>query len=214
MKILLLISLILSTTSAKPFEEVLKVYLNKKLSSFERIEFSIIQMPKDFRKVEINNEKNLKLVKNYAYVPVKIYDEKNNISLALVTARVKLFKTVLVTKQKLNGNSSLTEAMFETKLEDVASVDGNLVDAKDLHLYRSKGLIREGTILSKDFVELIPIINNGDKIVLHTGKNGVEVTLEAVTREDGHLGQVIRVQANNRIFKAKVIDKYNLMLVE
>lgn len=214
MKIFLFILLAFTTLQAIPFEEVLKVYLNKKLSSYERIEFSIIQMPKDFRKVEINNEKNLKLVKNYAYVPVKIYDGKNNISLALITARVKLYKTVLVSKQKFNVNDILNESMFESRLEDVASINGNLVETKDLHLYRSKGLIREGTILSKDLVELIPIINSGDKIVLHSGKNGVEVTLEAVTREDGLLGEVIRVQANNRIFKAKVIDKYNLMLVE
>ncbi len=214
MKFLLFILLGFVTLQAKPFEDELKSYLQSKLGSYEKYEYQVVQKPKGFKRMKINNEKSFRLVKNYAYVPVKIYDEKNNASSALLTVRVKLFKTVFVTIQKVNAGENLFATMFERKLEDIASLDGNLVGEQDLSLYRSKVLVKEGTVLTKELVELIPIVNKGEKVIVHAGKNGVDVTIDAVTRQDGCPGDVISVQANNKIFKAKVIDKYNLTLVE
>lgn len=199
---------------AKSFDNELKSYLHSKLSSFEKIEYSIVKMPGNFKRIEINSERDLKLVKNFAYVPVKVIDGNESVSSAVLTVKVKLYNQVLVAHQNIDANNNLENGMFSRKLEDVSLIKSNFIDVNEVKLYRSKVSIKEGMILSGDLVELIPIINKGDKVVVHTGKNGVDVSLEAITREDGLSGEVIRVQANNKIFKAKVIDKYNLMLVE
>ncbi|MEW6654024.1 MAG: flagellar basal body P-ring formation chaperone FlgA [Bacteroidota bacterium] len=214
MKFLLLILLGFFSLQAKSFDEAMKTYLHNNLSSFDKIEYSVVQMPRNFGRIEINNDKKMKLVKNFAYVPVKVFDKNDNVSLAFITVKVKLYKTALVAVQKVSANEILTEALFQSKMKDVASIESSLIEPRDLNLYRSRVSMKEGTILSKDFVELIPIINKGDKVIIHAGKNGVDISLEARAREDGHLGEIIRVQVESKIFKAKVIDKYNLMLVE
>jgi len=214
MKILILILIGFSALQAKSFDQELKAYLNTKLTSYERVEFTITKMPKNFKSIKINNERELKLIKNNAYVSVKIYDGRGNESLALITLKVKLFKKVLVANKKINANEILTPSMFKIKFEDVSQIDAGLVEEKDLELYKSRFIIKEGSILSLGMVEIIPAVNSGDKVVMHTGKNGVEVSLEALAKEDGLVGDIIRVQANNRVFKAKIIDKYNIMLVD
>lgn len=214
MKVFFFILIGFLSIHAQQFENELKSYLKSKLGAYEKFEYQVVQTPRGFKKMEINSEKVFRLVKNYAYVPVKLYDEKNNQSYALLTVRVKLFKTVFVSIQKINSAENLFPTMFERKLEDVATLDGNLVDEKDLSLYRSKVLIKEGAVLSREQIELIPLVNKGEKVIVHAGKNGVDITLDAVTRQDGCTGDVISVQANSKVFKAKVIDKYNLILVE
>jgi flagella basal body P-ring formation protein FlgA len=75
-------------------------------------------------------------------------------------------------------------------------------------------MIKSGTILTSDMIEEIPIVNKGNKVIVHAGKNGVDIAVDALTRQDGCAGDIISVQASNKIFKAKVIDKFNLTLVE
>jgi flagella basal body P-ring formation protein FlgA len=214
MKILFLILFGFITLNAKPFEDELKSYLDSKLGFYEKYEYQIVRMPKGFKRIEISDEKQFRLAKNYAYVPVKTYDEKNNPSATFITLNVKLYRTVYVSTQKINAGETLFQTMFESRLQDIASLDGGFIDEHDLSLYRSKVLIKEETILTRELVELIPIINKGEKVVVHAGKNGVDITIEAVTRQNANAGDVISIQANNKIFKARVIDKYNLTLVE
>ncbi len=214
MKALLLILLGFVSLYADTFDAQLKTYLREKLSMFEKFEYQIVQAPKSYSKMEINSEKNFRLVKNYAYVPVKIYDKQNVVSVSLLTVRVKLFKSVLFSIGNINQNEILTASMFSQKLEDVASFADKVIDPDKLVNKRSRLLIKAGTILTVDMLESIPAINKGDKIVVHAGKDGVDISVDAISRQDGCVGDVISVQSNNKIFKAKVIDKFNLTLVE
>ena len=214
MKALLLILLGFVSLYADTFDAQLKTYLREKLSMFEKFEYQIVQAPKSYSKMEINSEKNFRLVKNYAYVPVKIYDKQNVVSVSLLTVRVKLFKSVLFSIGNINQNELLASSMFSQKLEDVASFADKVIDPDKLVNKRSRLLIKAGTILTVDMLESIPAINKGDKIVVHAGKDGVDISVDAISRQDGCVGDVISVQSNNKIFKAKVIDKFNLTLVE
>jgi flagella basal body P-ring formation protein FlgA len=76
-------------------------------------------------------------------------------------------------------------------------------------------LIRAGTILSEEIIEPIPAVNKGDKVVLHTGGLGVDVSIDVTARQDGSVGDVISVYSNgNKFYKGKIVDKSNLTLVE
>lgn len=214
MKILLFILIGFVSLQAKPFEDELKSYLQSKLSSYEKFEYQIVPTLSGYKKIEINNDKSFRLVKNYAYVPVRVYDAKNQVSTSLLTVKLKLYKTVFVSAQKINPNESLSVSWFDSKLHDVSSLSSACVNEAELTTLRSRVLIKEGTVLTRELVELIPIIFKGEKVIVHAGKNGVDISIDAVTRQDANAGDVISVQANSKIFKAKVIDKYNLMLVE
>lgn len=214
MKTLFLILLGYVSLFANSFDAQLKTYLQEKFGAYEKFEYQVIQAPKVFSKMEINTEKNFRLVKNYAYIPVKVYDKQNALNFSVLTVRVKLYKTILVSTRNINQNEPLGSSSFELKLNDVASYEDKTVGSLEIKNKRSKVLIKSGTILTKDLIEEIPLINKGDKVVIHAGKDGVDISVDAISRQDGCAGDVISVQSNNKIFKAKVVDKFNLTLVE
>ncbi len=214
MKTLFLILLGYVSLFANSFDSQLKSYLQNKFAAYEKFEYQVIQSPKDFFKIEINTEKNFRLVKNYAYVPIKIYDKQNSSSLSVLTVRVKLYKTILVSVKNISQNEPLDLSLFETKLDDVSLYEDRTVNSHEIKNKRSKVLVKSGTVLTKELMEEIPLINKGDKVVIHAGKDGVDISVDAISRQDGCAGDVISVQSNNKIFKAKVIDKFNLTLVE
>ncbi len=194
----------------------LKSYLNEKLKNYVRYEYQIVQAPQNYSRIEINHERQSRLTKNYFYIPVKVYNSKNSPSGALLTVRVKLFKNVLVAGNDIKRNENLSVDVFNKKIEDVSLYAGKTLNVDDdLAKYRAKVLVKSGTILSEDMIEPIPIINKGDKIVLHTGGSGVDVSIDVIARQDGCAGDVISVYANgSKLYKAKIIDKNNLTLVE
>lgn len=198
------------------FDARLKKYLDEKLSGFVKYEYQILQAPAAYTRIEINEEKNFRRSKNYAYIPVKVYDTNNFVSASLLTVRIKLFKNVFAASKKIQKNEKLLRSLFIVKIADVSLFEEKTVDtANDLSNFRSKVLIKEGTILSENLIEEIPVVNKGDKLILHAGGIGVDVTIDVVARQDGYLGDVVSVYSNgNKLYKGKIVDKNNLTLVE
>ncbi len=194
----------------------LKNYLNDKLNKYVKYEYQIVQVPQNYSRIEINYEKQSRLIKNYFYVPVKIYDSKNLPSGALLTIRVKLYKNVLVASNEIRRNENLSANLFDVKIEDVSLYEGKTLNVDDnLANFRSKVLVKAGTILSKYMIEPVPIVSKGDKIILHTGRTGVDISIDVIARQDGCAGDVISVYANgSKLYKGKIVDKNNLTLVE
>ncbi|MHB8907061.1 MAG: flagellar basal body P-ring formation chaperone FlgA [Melioribacteraceae bacterium] len=198
------------------FNAQLKKYLDEKLNSYAKYEYQIIQAPKNYSRIEISDDRKSRLDKNYFYLPVKIYDNKNFASLSLLTIRVKLYKNVFSASREIKRNENLLPNMFEVKMADVSLYGDNVVNVtEDISNYRSRVLVRTGTILSEEIIEPIPAVNKGDKVVLHTGGFGVDVSIDVTARQDGSVGDVISVYSNgNKFYKGKIVDKSNLTLVE
>ncbi|MHB8931316.1 MAG: flagellar basal body P-ring formation chaperone FlgA [Melioribacteraceae bacterium] len=198
------------------FNAQLKKYLDEKLNSYAKYEYQIIQAPKNYSRIEISDDRKSRLDKNYFYLPVKIYDNKNFASLSLLTIRVKLYKNVFSASREIKRNENLLPNMFEVKMADVSLYGDNVVNVtEDISNYRSRVLVRTGTILSEEIIEPIPAVNKGDKVVLHTGGLGVDVSIDVTARQDGSVGDVISVYSNgNKFYKGKIVDKSNLTLVE
>lgn len=200
----------------KAFEIELKNYLSAKLSSYQKYEYEIKSMPENFYKINIDEEREFKLNKKYAFVPVKIYDKKNNVSNSFITLKIRLFQNVLTAKKNIYRNEQLNDEMLEKKLIDVTGLKGKPIS--DYNLIKDKRIkisIRKGAILLQELIEPIPDVNFNEKLILHAGNNGVDISTEVTAREEGRIGDVIRViTRDNKIFKAKVIDKYNVTLIE
>jgi len=198
------------------FDLQLKKYLDENLKSFVKYEYKVIKMPKSFSKIEINHEKPFRLSKNFSYVPIEIFEKNNSVSQSLLVVKLKLFKNVFIASKNINKEKDISSEMFISKLEDISELNNNLVDkAKDILKYRSKVYIKEGTILTEELIEPIPIIKNGDNIILHAGRNGVDISIEVIARQEGCIGDIIRVSnSNSKLYKAKIVDKFNLILAE
>jgi flagella basal body P-ring formation protein FlgA len=212
---LISILLIALFDNSHQLETHLKNYLDSKLKSYSKYEYQIMNMPKSYSKIEINNEKEFRINKNYGYIPISIYSGKNSVSASLLTLRLKLYKEVLVAQAKIERNVCLQKEMFVSKIENVTSVDGYVFEVGDeINLFRSKSIIREGSILTKEMMDRVPLVKIGDKVIMHTGKNGVDVTADVISRQEGVEGSLINVQCGGAIYKAKILDKYNLRLEE
>jgi flagella basal body P-ring formation protein FlgA len=210
----ILIGLVLG--QGQNFNAQLKKYLDEKLNSYAKYEYQIIQAPQNYSRIEISDERKSRLEKNYFYLPVKIYDNKNSASASLLTIRVKLYKNVFFASREIRRNENLSPNMFEVKMADVSLCGDKVINVtNDISNYRSKVLVKTGSILSKMMIELVPVINRGDKIILHTGGIGVDVSIDVIARQDGCVGDVISVYSNgSKLYKGKVVDKSNLTLAE
>lgn len=198
------------------FDVQLKKYLDENLKSFVKYEYQIEKMPKSFTKIEINYEKTFRLSNSYGYVPVKIFDKNNQVNQTILMIKFILFKNVFVTSKNIIKGQDISRDMFISKLEDISGLRINpLEETKDISGYRSRMYIKEGTILSEELIEPIPIVNNGDKVILHAGRYGVDISMEVIARQEGCIGDVISVSNMvSKLYKAKIVDKFNLILVE
>lgn len=213
---ILLILFQLNLGSDKAFESQLKNYLDRKLAEYERYEYEITELPKNYFKIELDDERELKLNKNYAIVPVRVYDKNNRSSRSLITLKVKLFKKVLVAAQDIEREQPLSDFQFVEKLYDITLIRGNpVLNSESLIGKRSKVKIKNGSILIDEMTESIPDVFLNERLILHAGSNGVDISTEVTAREEGKIGDIIRVVTNdNKIFKAKIIDKFNVSLIE
>lgn len=197
------------------FESELKSYLNQKLSSFERYEYEIVKLPSNISNILIDETKEFRISKSYGYVPVKIFYVKNHNQSSVITIKLKLYKKVLIAKSFISRDKELNQDDFEEKLCDVSLLNGQLFSTiENINDYKAKVNLKENSILLKEHVTKIPLIDQGKKVIVHAINNGVDISLEGITRQAGYAGDVISIQALNKIFKAKVIDKFNLVLVE
>lgn len=212
----LLILLQISVNSDKAFETQLKNYLDEKFASYVKYEYQISELPKNYFKIELDYDREFRLNKNYAFVPVKIYDRKNRASLSLITLKIKLYQYVFVALKDISRNELLSEDKFTQKLIDVTKMRGKVVQHIDFReVFRTKAIIKNGSVLVEELIEPVPDVFYNEKLILHAGRNGVDISTEVTAKEEGRIGDVIRVVTNdNKLFKAKIIDKYNVSLIE
>lgn len=211
--LLIILNLFSGTTQS---ESNLQKYLSKLFSNYDKFEYQTDFKSNSFTQYIIDNERESRLNKNILLVPVKLYDRKNNVSNSFITLKVKLYKAVMVANHDIQRNEMLSSYQFRRELVDVTLIKG-LPVTEDEYLIasRSKVKIKENAVLVKEMLETVPDVAINERLILHAGKNGVDVTLDVTARENGSIGDLIRVIADNKkIFTAKIIDKYNVLLIE
>lgn len=202
-------------SSGNGFEKEVKNYLDKKLSGYSKYEFEIAHAPRSYKKLEIEDGEQFKINKGILLLPVKITHEDNNTSKSIVTIKVKLYKKIAKTINPIRRNDIINSGSLTSEVAEITNLNGTPISLnKDYTEYRIKHNLKAGVVLLEEHLELIPIIQKGEKAILHTGSNGVNVSLEVITRQDGVSGEIITVVNGNKMYKAKVIDQFNLSLVE
>ena len=99
---------------------------------------------------------------------------------------------------------------------DVTELNNSPVSIKnDLSGYRCKKNLKTGEVLTENDIEKLPVINIGDKITASVVEGNVLIQTEAVSKQDGQVGDIINILTDdNRQFKAKVVDFNNVLIVE
>lgn len=214
LSVLLIILNLFSGTAQS--ESNLQKYLAKLFSGYDKFEYQADFKSNSFTQYFVDTERESRLNKNILLVPVKLYDRKNNVSNSFITLKVKLFKAVMVANHDIQRNEMISSYQFRRELVDVALIKGlPVTDEEYLIAARSKVKIKEGAVLVKEMLETVPDVAINERLILHAGKNGVDITIDVTARENGSIGEIIRVIADNKkIFTAKIIDKYNVLLIE
>lgn len=203
-------------TGNSGFESELQKYLVKNYSSYEKIEFQITDNLNAVSKIVIDEEREPRLNKNTLLVPVKLISRNKSESKSFITLKVKLYKTVFVARQDIQKDALISNDQFRKELKEVSQLNGTLFNDNDFPVAtKSKVKIKEGNILLNEMIEKNPDVLPNERLILHAGRNGVDITTEVVSREKGNIGDIIRVVADQKkIFSAKIIDKYNVLLIE
>lgn len=211
-----IISILLFITSAgSDINNSVRQYLNAHLKEYEKIEFEILKTPAGYSSIDILKSKAFNVNGNIAYIPVKIIKKKRTVQ-SYISVRLKLFKKVLIVNRNINRKESINKNDFMIGLKDVAGLQGEPVtEIKDLENCRSKKYLKEGNILTKNDIEKLPVINIGDRIKASLINGNVMVQTEAVSRQEGRIGdEIIIVTMANKRLKARVVDKNNVIIIE
>jgi flagella basal body P-ring formation protein FlgA len=198
---------------AQSFEQQALEYVQKKYSEFDKIEIEQRNKSEKTEKIIIDKSREPNLGRGFILIPVFI--ENNSVKKqSFFTFKIKLFKKVLIADEDIRSQSSFSKNNFMEELVEVTSLNGTpFTDLKEIAKYRSKSFLRNGDILLKEKIELIPMINTGDKILAEVKYGNVFITTDALARQSGNEGDVIRIISNNKMLNAKVID-HNKVIVE
>ena len=211
--------LILLTFFSKPNENLKKTindYLKNNLKQYDKYEYTIVKVPTFEGKYEIRNETKINLSNSFAYIPIKITRTNSNIVQTYITVRLKLFKTICIAKDAIEPGQALSENDVELKLVNVTDLRGTPIESIDeLNGLRSKVKIAPGSILIKELLDEIPVINKGDHITASAIAGNVKISTDAEAKQDGIIGDVIYiVTKDKKQFKAKIIDSNNVIIIE
>lgn len=211
--------LILLTFFSKPSENLKKTvgdYLKENLKQYDKYEYTIVKIPNFDGKYEIRNEIKINLSSSFAYIPVKIIRPNSSVIQTYITVRLKLYKTVCIAKNSIDPGQSVTGSDAELKLVNVTDLRGTPIQSLDeLNGWRSKVKISPGSVLLKELLDEIPVINKGDHITASAIVGSVKISTDAEARQDGVIGDVIYiVTKDKKQFKAKILDSNNVIIVE
>lgn len=216
MKLLLAIYSLLPFFNSIGIETEIDKYLKEKLSSYESYTYEILAAPQAGKNeaVEIDRNGEFKISGSIAYVPAVI-KEAGRERKAYISLRIKLFQKVYAASHKISKGDVLNKNDFREQTSEVTGIKGEpLVDISSISKARCRLPLREGDILTKESVERTPTLFRGAKVAAYLQKGNVVVTMDAELREDGCEGDAVRVLANNKIFKAVIIDENSVKITE
>ncbi|MGE5432468.1 MAG: flagellar basal body P-ring formation chaperone FlgA [Syntrophomonadaceae bacterium] len=219
MKILyLLFFLVFSFQTTDTLKEEIEKFLAKKITGLEKIEFEIASKPVSPAggTIKVDTLKDLKITGGLAYIPVIVTTKDQAVSQSFVSLKLSLYKKVLVSKKPLAIGSELKADDFELKTLDVAKLRGVPVcEIKEIMGTRAKFNIREGEALISEKLQAMPVVKRGDSVRAFELRGNVEISMDATARQDGSIGEVIRVlTSDKKIFRARVIDQFSVNIIE
>lgn len=216
MRLVILFILSLLINSNNSFKSDLDNYLKKNLSEYQDYKYEILRLPESYKKIELLKPNEFNLSGNMIYIPVQVVEKSGRIFRSILSVRLKLYKDVAVAVKKINRKENLVESDFVLKKEDITKIKGTPVySLRGIDSFRSSITIKPGDIVVKQMIEQIPVVKIGDELNAEYISGNVMVTLDVFARQEGVTGQIITViTKDKKLFKAKVINSKNVIIIE
>jgi len=204
----LIIGIVLFIMQANAVE----THLNELLKDmgYSKYEYEIVSMPSDYKSVneavlDPNAKTNVK--GGFAFVPVLVKKQGTSVN-SMMIIKLRLYRKVAVALKDMERKSIPEEDFFIIDEREVSSLATPPVTAIDeLKGVRLRVPVKKGTIIEEIMIEKNPDVITGSKVTAFLRFNSVEVSLEATAKQDGAVGEVIRVEGpGKRIYKAEVVS--------
>lgn len=111
-----------------------------------------------------------------------------------VRGRLSANSEVVVVQQPLRRGAIISEADVDLVSLDISKVHDPLFDLSDVVGLRVARSIRAGQIVERKNIEYPPVITKGDFVRIIAQRGSMVLTASGVARQDGRMGEVIRVQ--------------------
>jgi len=200
---------------AQSFQEKLDVCLNNKLKEYSNYEYNIMNMPKAYTSIEINEQGDFKLSGNLYYIPV-IITNKQSLVKSYIQLRVKLNKDVFYAAGDITKNTNFSNNDIAVKNIDVTQLKGKPAYSLDKILTsRSKQFIKSGEIIYEEMLSRIPVVLKDTKVTAYLVKGNLEISIDAVAKQEGCPGDIIAIQTvNKKKYNARVVDQNIVNIIE
>jgi len=211
----LILTLIMVFPPDDSISDKINTFLDKRLNQYDKYEYEIIKAPENTEGLKIIEENEFNIKTNIVYLPVNFINDGRNIR-SFITLRLKLFRNVFVTSKSIERKKSLSKEDFHIMQVDVTQIKGNIFTQFDrLNEYRAKVNMNAGTVLIDELIETAPIVYAGEKVTASSICRNVLVSTEALSKQDGTMGEIITViTSDKKQFKAKIIDQQNVLIIE
>jgi len=199
------------------FKDDLDNYLKKNLSGkFEDYKYEILQMPKSYDKIELLKTDDFNLHGNMIYVPIKVYQYNSRVIESILSIKLSLFKNVLVSLKDIKTREKLSAKDFCLKKIDISNmIETPFCSFQKIEGLRSKEFIKAGEVITEGNTEPVPIIKAGDPVEAKYVGGNVTINFNALSRQDGILGETITIISNDKkLYKAKIIDAKDVLIIE
>ncbi|MBW2409818.1 MAG: flagellar basal body P-ring formation protein FlgA [Deltaproteobacteria bacterium] len=125
------------------------------------------------------------------------------------SATIEMMVEVVVARKPLQKHKPITEDDVVLHTMDLADLPGNVfMDPEAVLGKRTRRAIGSNTVLRTDLIELPPIIQRGDIVVVVAESNGLRITALGKAKRKGRLGERIPVENfdSKKILHAEIVD--------
>lgn len=146
-------------------------------------------------------------------LPVEIVSEGKIQRRAMVSIRVTTFGNALAAKHQLERHTKVSDSDFEVQRMELSSVPDDVVaNASQLTGKRTRKVISSGSTLRESALEIAPSVLQDEVVTLIVKTKRVILSTNAIAKEDGLLGSVIKVQKINshERIEAKVVGEHTV----
>ena len=204
-----------ATTDAKAIREVVQRFMENHVSELQtsgisRVEFSItalddrlafpdcatpLQIDKDSQQGSSNR------------LMLKVGCKQGAVWSIYVPIAMNIYREVVIAQQPLQRGAPIDLAQLQLKEMDVALLHSQYFTSIDaLKGKQVRRPIREGMVITADFIEEPIAVRRGDSITIIANSGGLTVKMQGTALGDGRLGEQISVrnQSSERVIKATV----------
>ena len=173
-------------------EEIIKFYK----SHYPTIEIEKIisnkPFPKHYKKIDFKLV-NCKLPSSTLIIDGKYYFYK-------IKATIKVF----IARKVIRVNETIKPNVIEKSVNFKSFYSKPLTYISE-DLIASK-IISKNSIINESNTRIKPLILKDENVKVIIKSNNIEIYSTAKALQDGNIGDIIKIEINNKIFKAKVVD--------